>query len=203
MTPEERIAHRKKTAERILKEREEELIKDREHFEKITSGNRWKLFTGLTFFCVILALIITYDTFVDGKSVPISDNDYRFERSLYVIGSQSVWVDDNLFMVPFENMIGMDLNSFQLINSPILGDPKYIGFESNYEDSVTPLERRVHFAQKRISIYEWFPLVQILLLLPLIVFFYKRQKPWYNFAQMTCFLLIFPGSILLLFTLIF
>lgn len=202
MTPEQRKAHLAKTAERIKKAREAELIKEKEFYTKITSGTSWLWFKIGTAFCILMVILTTYDTFFDGETKPISQNEYNFNRELYAIGYQSVWVDENLFIVPIESMIGMDMNSFQVTYSPIFGDPKFLSFASYYEDTKTPLEKRIQVAQKRISIYEWFPLAQIMLLLPLLVIIFKRQKAWFNFARVGCFILLFPGSILLLFTLI-
>ena len=62
-----RQEHLKRAAEQIKKAKEFEAIKEKEYYEKITSGTRWKIFTFFTFFCVLLALLTTVDTFVDGK----------------------------------------------------------------------------------------------------------------------------------------
>jgi hypothetical protein len=199
-----RQEHLKRAAEQIKKAKEFEAVKEKEYYEKITGGTRWKIFTFFTFFCVLLALLTTFDTFVDGKTVKLSQGEFKFERSLYSIDYQSVWVnDDDLFLVHFKDLQDKDLNTFEVTESFIFRDYKYLSFIQAYEDSVTPLTRKRKYASKRISIYDWFPLTQVLLLLPLFVFLYKRQKPWFNFAQMACFILIFPGSLVLLYSLIF
>lgn len=197
---EERKARLKATAEKLKKQRQEEAEKDRLYFEKLTSGTRWKLFGTFSILCVILAILLTFDTFKDGKVYQLTTNQYRFDRSLGSWGNQSVWVnEEDIFLIPFEELFDFDENSFQLTTSPIFGDPKYLSFKKK---ETTGDSTRYYF-QKRISIYEWFPLVQLMLLIPLFVFLFKRQKPWFKFAQFTCFFLIFPGSIILVLRLLF
>ncbi|NOQ71989.1 MAG: hypothetical protein GQ574_08305 [Crocinitomix sp.] len=199
-----RQEHLKRAAEQIKKAKEFEAVKEQEYFKKITSGTRWKIFTFFTFFCVLLALLTTIDTFVDGKTVKLREGEFRFDRSLGAMDYQSVWVNENdLFMVHFQNLQGKLLNTFEVTESFIFRDYKYLSFIREYEDTVTPLERTRMYASKRISIYDWFPLTQVLLFIPLLVLLFKRQKPWFNFAQMACFILIFPGSLVLLYSLIF
>lgn len=187
-------------AEKLKKEREEEIINDRLYFEKITSGPRWTIFTVFMIFCAGLALITTYDTFKDGEVYELTPNQYRFDRSLGAWDNQSIWVnEDDIFLVPFVDLFDFDENSFQLVTSPIFGDPKYLSFTK--KESTGDFTR--YYFQKRVSIYEWFPLAQIMLLIPLLVFLFKRQKPWFKFAQFTCLFLIFPGSIILTLSLLF
>lgn len=204
MTPEQRKEHLRKVAEKLKQERELEAQKDREYYEKITSGTRWMIFKIGMVFCILLAIVTTIDTFVDGKTEKLHQDQFVFDRSLGAWDYQSVWVNENdIFLVHFSDMVGMNLNTFELTKSFITGDNKYISFIQEYEDSVTPMTRTRIKAQKRVSIYEWFPFVQVLLLLPLLVFLFRKQKPWFKFAQFASLLLIMPGSVILLLTLIF
>lgn len=199
-----RQEHLKRAAEQIKKAKEIEAVKEKEYFEKITGGTRWKIFTFFSLFCVLLALLTTVDTFVDGKTVKLNQGDFKFDRSLGAMDYQSVWVNENdLFLVHFQDLQDKDLNTFEVTESFIFRDYKYLSFIQAYEDSVTPLTRIRKYATKRVSIYDWFPLTQVFLFMPLLVLLFKRQKPWFNFAQMACFILIFPGSLILLYTLIF
>ncbi|MFT5822778.1 MAG: hypothetical protein ACI8ZM_004035 [Crocinitomix sp.] len=199
-----RQEHLKRAAEQIKKAKEFEAIKEQEYYEKITGGTRWKIFTFLAYFCVLLALLTSIDTFVDGKTVKLREGDFRFDRSLGAMNYQSIWVNENdLFLVHFQDLQGKLLNTFEVTESFIFGDNKYLSFIQEYEDTVTPLTRTRKYASKRVSIYDWFPLTQVFLFVPLLVLLFKRRKPWFNFAQMACFILIYPGSLILLYTLIF
>jgi hypothetical protein len=199
-----RQEHLKRAAEQIKKAKELEIIKEKEYYEKITSGNRWMIFKIFTLFCVLLAVLTTVDTFTDGEVVRITPEQFRFDRSLGALNHQSIWVNESdLFLVHFQDLQGMNLETFEVTKSFIFGDNKYLSFLQEYEDSVTPMTRTRIYVSKRISIYDWFPLTQVFLLLPLLVLLFKQQKPWFNFAQMACFILLFPGSLILLYSLIF
>lgn len=199
-----RQEHLKRAAEQIRKAKEREVVKEKEYYEKITSGTRWMIYKVFTFFCVLLAVLTTIDTFTDGKVVRLSPEQFRFDRSLGALNHQSIWVNENdLFLVHFRDLKGMNLETFEVTESFIFEDNKYLSFLQEYEDSVTPMTRTRIYVPKRISIYDWFPLTQVFLLVPLLVLLFKRQKPWFNFAQMACFILLFPGSLVLLYSLVF
>ena len=204
MTPEQRKAHLKQVAEKLKQEKALEAQKDLDYFKKMTSGPRWNLFVIGSLFCAIMAVLVSIDTFVDGKTERINQDQWVFDRSLGAKDYQSVWVNENdIFLIRMDQMAGLDLTSFRLTRSYIFGDNKYLSYTRAYEDSVTPLTYYHHIAQKRVSIYEWFPLLEIMLLIPLILVIIKRPKPWYKFGQYASIFLIFPGCLILLLTLIF
>jgi len=57
--------------------------------------------------------------------------------------------------------------------------------------------RQVEF--RDMSIFTWFPLFQIFLLIPLITFIFKRKSAWFNFAPMATLVLVFPGTLMVIF----
>ena len=194
----------KAIAEKVKRQKELEAIKDAEAYKKMTTGVSWKIFTGLTFFCILLAILTTVDVYVDGETEPITKNDYKFERSLYAIGFQSVWVDDNLYMPSINDLAGFDENSFEVTYSLIFNDPKSLSFiQSPYYSGRGPKPDLVKQTTiKQISIYSHFPYIQLVLIIPIFVFLFKRPEPWFKFMRFTCLLLIFPFSIFLCLNLI-
>ena len=62
-------------AEKMREKREKEEREDREFYERITSGFPWFIFKSVVVFCTLLALVTTYDYFVDGPSKKLSEND--------------------------------------------------------------------------------------------------------------------------------
>lgn len=85
-------------------------------------------------------------------------------------------------------------NTIELIYSPIFRTGKKLTYNSivNYDEIVKHIEIRQR------SIFTWFPVLQILLLIPLATFIFRRQSPLFNFARIASFAFIFPGTLLIL-----
>jgi hypothetical protein len=47
--------------------------------------------------------------------------------------------------------------------------------------------------------FNWFPAFQLFLLIPLLTFIFKRQKPWFNFARIASMVIVFPGMLMVIF----
>ena len=172
------------------------------YYKKMTTGLNWTIFTILTFFCLILNILITIDTFVDtNKLEPVES--YSFDRSIYAIGYQSVVIDGNLFMPAIQDLAGFEASSFKVEISPIFRIPKYFHFDKIDTYSAAEPFKVHHRVLQEQSIYNYFPYLQIALILPLLVFLFKEQEPWFKFSRLACLLLIFPGSLLILFNIYF
>ena len=164
----------KKIAQRELANREREKQKNEAFFRKITTGIAWKVFIGGAALCLLLSILFTIDSLADGEVVSITENDFKFDRSkLVAYGYQSVWVDNEIYTPSFEELYGFDEHSFKVHYSPIFHDPKYITFNSDLGDDIPVM--------RRLSLYEYFPFVELLLLIPLIVVLYKRQNGVFYF----------------------
>ncbi|MFN6083831.1 MAG: hypothetical protein ACK476_02745, partial [Fluviicola sp.] len=56
-----------------------------------------------------------------------------------------------------------------------------------------------HEELRQNSIFNWFPFLQIALLIPLVTYIFKRQKPWFNFARVASMVVVFPGCLVVLY----
>jgi len=185
--------------EKVRKQKEEEARKEREYYKKVTSGAPWLLFTIVTGYCALLFVLTTIDIFVDGSSEKLTENEWRIDRQLYAPGHQSIKVEDALFIAYFPEWNGHKDDSFEIIYSPIFNTGKKLSYIQEIEEGVE-IERQVI---RRRSIFTWFPYLQIMLLIPILTFFLKAQKPWFTFARYASLFLIAPGSLLVvLFTLL-
>lgn len=186
MSQQERL---KQIQERVKAQKEKEKQEEALYFTKITSGPLWKIFEVMAWFCVTAAIILGVETFIEGKVRKLSQNEYLYYQGAIVVDG------DAIFTPYYEDLAGFDENSFEVIYSPIFGDAKFLSFESVYSDSKTPETRTKHVVARRISIYSYFPFLQLVLLIPIVVYLYKRPNPIFKFGRMLCFLLIFPASL--------
>lgn len=172
--------------------KEKERLEDEAYFIKISTGRSWKLFTVFSMYCALLALIITFETAVDGRSEPLDLKDAVFYQGAINVG-------DDWYTPYYMELTGYLDTSFKIIHSPIFNAPKYLQWTSAYEDSVTPLKHTDYTEWRYNSVYSYFGFIQIVLLIPIFLVWYKRATPLFKFGRMICLVLIFPMSIYLLF----
>ena len=191
----ERLKKMKERAEQLKIEAKE---KELEYFKQLTSGTWWNVFKGGMIFCVLLMILTTVDTLVDGKTRKVGEHEYEFNRELYAIDYQSIWVENALFGVHFQDLFGFDETSFELVYSSVFQQPKKLTFTQKAaasSENGLPTRRS---AIRALNIYTWFPYLQIALLIPVLVYFFKRPTAIFTFLRMLCLVLLYPCAILLL-----
>lgn len=193
MTQRERLQALKK---KLIQDEIENRKKEQKYYEKITSGFWWKIYKAGMVFCIIFMIITTIDTFASRDRVQLTKNDWKFDREYYIIGHQSVWVDGSIFFPRFEHLTGFDENSFEVKNSLILNKPKYLYFDQVPYGETQTVERMEYVHYK--SIFNWFPYLQIVMLIPIGVFKFRQSKSWFIFARGLCMGIIYPCLLLLL-----
>ncbi len=193
MTPEQRKAYLTKAAEKLQKQKDDDAQKDNEYYQRITTGNPWRIFTIGTFISLLLGILFTIDIFVDGETFTLTEDDYEYERIINMKIDPIVIVGEDNFNPDYVDFISVDYSSFSITKSSFFGNSKYISFDAHTLDI-----RERFYASANGSIYNTFPYLQIMLLIPLFVLLFKRQKPWFKFMRHLCLLLIFPGSLLIL-----
>jgi hypothetical protein len=162
-------------------------------YENSITGTKWNLFKGIVVFCCLMAVLTTLDTFIDGGERTLDSKEWRVDRSIYSIGYQSIWVNDALFMPSFDQWIGFEPNSFEVTESFIFRDEKHLHFVQVPDKYVDAEQRPIQRHTARIrSIYNWFPALQVLLLIPLLTFFFKRKAPLFNFARIVSLYVLGP-----------
>lgn len=188
----------KKAAENLRRQKENEAREEKEYFEKITSGTPWLFFKILVAFCTLMILCTTIDVFVDGHSKKLGENEWKIDRNLYMRGHQSISVDDHLFIASFREWNGHIDNSLIVTYSPIFQTEKKLRFTQEVSEGV----EIQHEVLRRRSIFTWFPFVQLFLLIPLLTFIFKAQKPLFAFARGASLFLVLPTTLVLLFFLL-
>lgn len=184
----------RKAALKLQQQKEEEERKDREYFERITTGRPWLIFKIGVAFCTLMLILTSIDIYVDGKSKKLKEGEWRIDRELYMNGHQSIKVGNALFIAPFEIWFGHIDDSFEITYSLIFQTGKKLAY--NQEVSEGAVVR--HEVIRRRSIFTWFPFLQIAMVIPLLVFIFKRKKPWFRFARTMSLLIITPMSFIIL-----
>ncbi len=193
MTPEQKKAYLRGIQEKIRLKKEEEERQDQLYYEEITSGKKLIFFIAQALFCLLFSLLMTVDIYLDGVTEPVPVGPYQEDGVTHERINAAVWVQGEIFTPYYKDYVSVDYESFSITKSTFFNTGKYISFDAH-----TLGERERFNAWKRHSIYDVFPLFQILLIIPFLVLLLKRPHPLFVFMRRACIYLIFPGSILLL-----
>ncbi|WP_107039773.1 hypothetical protein [Brumimicrobium mesophilum] len=181
--------------EKMLLKKEMEAKEDKEFYERITSGTQWLIFKGVVVFCTLMALFTTVDFLFDGPNKKIAEEACKIDGNREYRWHAVLDVEGYMFTPHYENWSDRVENSIEMTYSPIFRVGKKLSYDIQEKDS--PI--RWHEEYRRRSVFNWFPIVQIIMLLPLFTFIYKRQKPWFNFARITSMIIIFPGTLMVIY----
>ncbi len=182
-------------AERRRQQKEKEEREEREFYERITTGTPWLLFKAVVVFCTLMAVITTIEYFVDGPTKKIGQDEWEFNQEWDWQRHKIVDVDGYTFAPEYKNWSDEASETFELTYSPIFRTGKKLSYDLNIDENRT----RRHTQGRFRSVFDWFPGLQILLLVPLLTFLFKRQSPWFNFARIASLVLIFPATLLVIF----
>lgn len=182
-------------AEKVRRQKEEEERKEKEYYEKLTTGKYWKLFMTAVIICTLMAVLTTIDTLVDGETKKLDDSEWRIDRELYMRWHQSIKVGDDLFVPHFDNWFNHIDGTFEITYSPIFQTGKKL----SYDMEETEHSVRRHTVLRRRSIFNWFPYIQIFMLIPLLTLIFKSRKPWFKFALVASLIAVLPGTLLITF----
>jgi hypothetical protein len=182
-------------AERIRIKKEKEEREEKDFYKHITTGTPWFIFRLIVFFCALLAILTTIDQFVDGSAKKIAEDEWEIDRNWEWTWHKIVEVEGYTFAPELEDWHGRVENSMSIIYSPIFRAGKKLSYDIKEENSGIRKHEEIRWR----SIFTWFPALQLLLLLPLIPYFFKRERAWFNFARLASMYFIFPLSILLIF----
>jgi hypothetical protein len=182
-------------AERARLKKEKEAREEKEFYERITSGKQWLLFKAVVVFCTAMVVITTIETFVDGPTKKLSKNDWKTDPNWEWTWHKVLDVKGYMFSPELKNWSGWDENSLKMTYSPIFRTGKKLSYNIKVDENVV----RRHEELRERSIFDWFPLLQIALLIPLATFILKRQSPWFNFARITSLVFVFPATLLVIF----
>ncbi len=186
-------------AERMRRKKEKEEREDREFYERITSGPSWFFFKAVVVFCTLMALITTFEFFVDGPTKKLTDKDWKINRDWEYTWHKVLDVRGYMFTPTLGDWSDRVESSLELTYTPVFRTGKTLKFNVVEDGSV--IRRQEEMRQR--SVYTWFPMFQLFLLIPLITFIFKRQSAVFNFARIASFVLVLPGTLLVIFLTMF
>jgi hypothetical protein len=178
--------------ERAEAAKEKVRLQEQAYFESISTGPKWKWFKIFSIYCIVLAAVITVETLVDGESYYLSTPEREFFEG-------SIRVEDEWYFPDYVDLAGFIDTTMHIVYSPIFGAPKSLNWTSAYQDSKTPLTHTYFYTWRYNSVYSFFPFIQIVLLIPVFIVWYRRPSPLFKFGRTLSIVLIFPASIYLLF----
>lgn len=186
-------------AEKLRQKKEKEEHEDKEFYERITSDTPWLLFKAVVVFSSLMALATTIEVLVDGPTKTLTEKSWKIDHNWQYERHTVLDVEGYMFAPNYLDWGGHVENTIELTYSPLFRTGKKLSYDSKVNEN----ETIKHVEIRRRSIFTWFPLFQILLLIPLITFIFKRQSPWFNFARIASFVFVFPGTLMvILFTLL-
>lgn len=182
-------------AEKMRQKKEKEKREEIEFYERITSGPQWLIFKVIVVFCSLMLVVSTIETFVDGPTKKLTEDDWKINRDWEWTWHKVLDIEGYMFTPLITDWYQHVENSMEITYSPIFRTGKKLSFDVKLEGSGT---RRQEEIRKR-SIFTWFPLFQIFLLIPLLTMLFKRQSPWFNFARIVSLVFVLPGTLLVIF----
>jgi hypothetical protein len=182
-------------AERMRQKKEKEEREDREFYERITSGIQWFIFKTVVVFCTLMLLVSTFEVFVDGPTKKLTEKSWKIDRNWEYTWHRVLDVEGYMFTPTLGDWSDRVENSLEITYSPIFRKGKKLGYYIKSNES--GIRRQEEIRQR--SIFTWFPVFQLFLLIPLITFIFKRQSAWFNFARVASLVLVFPGTLLVIF----
>lgn len=181
-------------AEKMRLKREREEREDREFYERITSGWQWLLFKLAVVYCTLMLLVSTFETFGDGPTKKLSEKSWKIDRDWEYTWHKVLDVQGYQFTPTIADWSERVENSLEMTYSPIFRTGKELSF---YVKSPFGTRKQEEIRQR--SIFTWFPVFQIFLLIPLLTFIFKRQSPWFNFARIASLVFVFPGTLIVMY----
>lgn len=182
-------------AERLRLKKEREEREDREFYERITSGLQWMFFKVVVIVCTLMVIISTIEVFVDGPTKKLSEKSWKIDRDWEYTWHKVLDVEGYMFAPTIGDWNDRVANTLQMTYSPIFRTGKKLSFDVKTEYFGT--RRQIEIRES--SIFTWFPVFQIFLLIPLITFIFKRQSAWFNFARIASMVFVFPGTLLVIY----
>jgi hypothetical protein len=140
----------------------------------------------------VLSLI---EHFVDGPTKKISEKAWKINRDWEYTWHKVLDVEGYMFTPNIVDWSERVENSLELTYSPIFKTGKRLSYLRKIDENT--FEKAVEYRQQ--SVFNWFPFFQLFLLVPIFTFLFKRQSAWFNFARIASMVLVFPGTLLVLY----
>ncbi len=180
-TPEEFEEKLKWAKQKYQEKKYQEAIEDDRYFKSLTTGWKFKYFLFLTIISSALSFIFLLDNLLATNRV---DSYVNFKDTM---GEHTVPSQDVRYVEIDNQPLFIALKDFPTIfnedrvtthKTPIFNEIKSIHAINAFGEEVI-----IH---PKFSVISTFPLVVIILLLPLFVILYKRRNPFFIFLYLTC-----------------
>lgn len=182
-------------AEKMRLKKEKEAREEREFYERITSGPIWLIFKIVVVFCTLMLLVSTFEVFVDGPSKKLSEKSWKIDRDWEYTWHKVLDVEGYMFTPLLEDWNDHVENTIRITYSPIFRTGKKLSYDVKVNEFAVKRQEEI----RQESIFTWFPLFQIFLLIPLLTYIFRRQSAWFNFARITSLVFVFPATLLVIF----
>mgnify|MGYP007061000791 CR=1 FL=1 len=182
-------------AEQVRKKREKEEQEEQAFFERITSGAWWISFKIMVVICTFMAVATLIDHLVDGPTKSITEKDWKIKSGWTYRGHAVLDVKGYMFTPDYYAWYTHVENSMKLTYSPIFRTAKKLTFETVYNK--TEIEEYTQWRSR--STFNWFPWVQIYLMIPFFTFIFKRKNHWFNLARVVSYVFVLPGAVMIYF----
>jgi hypothetical protein len=182
-------------AEKVRLNKEKEAQEEKEFYERITSGPWWIFFKTVVVFCTFMAVATLIDHFFDGPTKKLDEKAWKVDQDWRYEGHAVINVEGYLFTPEYFDWFTHIENSVQITYSPIFRTGKVLQYKSIVNGDEVVYHRQIRFR----STFNWFPFLQILLIIPFFTYLLRRQSPWFNFARIISLVLVFPGALMILF----
>lgn len=182
-------------AEKMRQKKEQEEREEREFYERITSGLPWIFFKAVVVFCTLMFLVSTFEYFVDGPTKKLTENSWKIDRNWEYTWHKVLDVEGYMFTPTLGDWSDRVENTLEMTYTPITRTGKTLSFNMKANDST--IIRHEEIRQR--SIFSWFPAFQLFLLIPLFTFIFKRQSAGFNFARITSLIVVFPGTLMVMY----
>jgi hypothetical protein len=156
---------------------------------------QWFLFKTVVVFCTLMLLVSTFEVFVDGPTKKLPEKSCKIDRDWDYTWHKVLDVEGYMFTPTIADWSERVENSLQITYSPVFRTGKKLSYAIKVNESGIRRQEEI----RQMSIFTWFPAFQLFLLIPLITFIFKRQSAWFNFARIASLVLVFPGTLLVIY----
>lgn len=182
----------------------EEERKDKAYYRKVAFGWKWKVFQVLAGYTTLFTALLACDYFLDGGQVSVPANDKEvvlnpfgdvvsIRGENYIVNNYDFWRSGGNMPIRMNySYLFNDQKSISILTTPL---PPY----SANSHSAERMRKYIHFEGKELytvvsynSVYGVFPVLHIMLLIPLILVIFRRPTLRFNVWRLVSIWVIYP-----------
>ncbi|MCB9224790.1 MAG: J domain-containing protein [Crocinitomicaceae bacterium] len=214
--------YRPKTREEVMAEKmarararwkqqqEEEERKDREYYQKVAFGWKWKAFIVGAIYAAIFSTLLSIDYFIDGDEECLDHHevisDY-LSRSIGAKGEQfkiqtsKYWLNAGGYPPIRGNYSYLfhDLKSVSIIISPLPTNNRH-SHSNRMRNYINFENKKLYNTYSYSSVYQVFPILHIMFIVPLALVVFKRPNLRFSIWRLVSIWIIYPTIIFFTFS---